>query len=223
MEPVIEKRFPRTERYNPDFARAFGLPELKPAYYVHLVTEIEYSYLAGGASFGTLGGKPGCAVVVGVSRDESPVFEVLDAVFESSPRELMKGCLLLQRKYGWDRGGDIFRFWTGENRFPDILYSLNDDDGKVYFSLESDSTKPTWPELVVEDIRFLAAEKRLIVSHPGVLAELKAYTVYDADKGLEPTLSALGGVLHYLSSVEPWTRSATTFNYDEFGKRAIHY
>lgn len=221
MESVIEVRRDPQEKVNEDFRDLTGGIVTKPVYYHHLETEKDYSYLIGALAWPVLGGSPGCALIAGSSRSETPSYEILEAISRTSPFSLLQGCETLREKYGFGKERDLLRYFIGEDLFDSLLYDLNRETNRqLYIIAPPDIEKPHSDEIYIRQIRFMTEANRLIIRPQAVQDELRTLTIADADrtiKEINPTAAAVGYVLHYLESNKPWNQQDRFADLDDAG------
>jgi len=198
---------------------------LKPTYYRHKETGAEYCYLAGGIGWPRdPRDKPGFAVVVGVDKatDEKPPMYVIEEAESPSVNGLLKMCVALQKKYGYEECPDLFRIWYGDNERTDTFVNLFNQ--KVRPTKKSDTVHVVAPhdfekknafERYASQIwnglnRDPAGKKRLCLGDCTRLRNhILSAPVDAATKGTieeYPAIAALGGVVHTLMMLMPWTQ-----------------
>ena len=198
-----------------------GIP--KPVYYYHKETGAEYSFLCGGIGWPRdPKEKPGFATVVAVEKtsDDRPVMRTLDEMEVPTVEGLLKKCVQLQRKYGYNECQDLFRFWYGDLERSDTFINLfnyrgdiSKDPDSVYVSPPYDFEKQNAFEFYSNQIWSCLAldssgKKRLYLGNCIKLRNHIQNTPSDAAlKGNiqdYPAIAALGGVVHSLMMLRPW-------------------
>ena len=200
----------------------------KPVYYRHKKTCAEYCYLAGGIGWPRdPKEKPGFAVVVAVdeSNEDQPSMRVLEETEAPTVEGLLRECVSLQKKYGYNECPDLFRFWYGDPTRSDTFVNLfnyredaGEDPDSVYLAQPYDFDRPNaferytnqiWNSLTVDPT---SGEKRLYLGDCVKLRNYIQNTPADASaKGNVkdyPAIVALGGVVHSLMMLMPWLEFA---------------
>ena len=185
----------------------------------NIETDAEYSHISGAIAWP---GKalPGCALVVAVKKDtREPTFQLLAEAEDYSINGLLKHCIALRQKYGYD--GDLFSFWYGDyTKFASLLSDFNKErfsskqtEG-IHIACLADFDKPNHFEIYVRRIQSClspddSGNKTLYL---GTCDRLRNYLQIlpseAAIKGTDedyPAIAALGYVIHSLSACKPWT------------------
>ncbi len=223
MKRLIEEIKDTQSKVNDYFARVYGKPSKKPVYYRHQDGR-EYSCIIGGIAWPVLGGQPGKAILVGATRDDDSIFEVLEAVSSDSPQSLLQSCADLRERYE----PTLLRQWIGENLFSASLVEVN--RGKrhgLYLNPPPDINKPNFFEILIERILSISNACRLKINPADLIDDLKTIALSDAEHSLadHPSVKVIGYTLHYLATYRPWYVKGTTINTAEdftVGKRAVH-
>ena len=195
----------------------------KPVYYRHKETGAEYCYVVGGIGWPRDPKEsPGFAVVVAVDKttDDKPAMRTLDEMEAPTVKGLLKKCVQLQKKYGYNECQDLFRFWYGDPERSDTFVNLfnyledvSKDPDSVYISPPYDFERPNaferysnqiWGSLAADS----SGRKRLYLGNCIKLRNHIQNTPSDAAvKGSSmdyPAITALGGVVHSLMMLRPW-------------------
>ncbi len=222
MKPVLKAMKDPQAYINKDFLDIFPV-QPNPVYFKHLDGR-EYSALCPGLIWPTLGGKEGIVILIGVVRDSTldggkPVFELLDHTFSASPRGIINACLTLREKYGHKDYSGIFSYFTGEDRFPNLLLECNASlDRPVYIMEPPDFSQATFSEILLNEIREITGDGRLKITDQTVLDSLKSMSLVDADRPLSefPVAFAIGCCLHEMLVLKGWVYVENrVFNIDE--------
>jgi len=212
----------------------------KPIIYRHKESGLEYCYLAGGLGWPRdPKEKPGFAVVVGVDKpdaktDEKPTMRCLEEAESPTVDGLLKEAVRLQKKYGAVECEALFRilYAADPERSDTFVHLFNHetpkDPDRVYVVGAYDHDKPNAFERYVNQIFSsltddpTTGKKRLQIGGcVKLLNYLQTAPVDVATKGSAkeyPALSALGGLIHTLMMLMPWTeflkpeRTVSTIN-----------
>jgi len=195
----------------------------KPTYYRHKETGAEFCYLAGGIAWPRdPKEKPGFVVIVAVekSTDDKPSMYVLEEAESPTIDGLLKECVRLQKKYGAVECSDLFRVWYGDAERADTSVTLfnhetTKDPDKIFVVQPYDFEKPNAFERHVNQIFSsltvdpATGKKRLYLSNCTRLQNYIQNASVDAavkgDSKDYPALSALGGLIHTLMMLMPWS------------------
>ena len=197
----------------------------KPRHYIHRETNREYFYLAAGLGWPRdPKEKPGFAVIVAVDKttDEKPCMTALEEAESPTIDGLLRECVRLQNRYGRKECSDLFRIWWGDQERADTSVSLfnsqvepTENHNKIYVAAPYDFEKDNALERYISQISSsLTADpktgrKRLSLGGCIKLRNYLQNTPSDAAiKGTVkdyPAIAGLGGVLHTLMMLIPWT------------------
>jgi hypothetical protein len=208
MKPIIEAVRDPNIASNADFAKINGEPARKPMYYRH-EDGSEYFHIQGALAWPTIS-EPGCALVVGVTREDLPIYKVLDARFSKHPSDLLRDCIALKSTYTPIGNLRLLQPWVGEDLFSSLLAEVNVDQKlKLFFIPPPDIEKQNCYQIYIEKIRAMSEAGRVAVVPQSVLDELKSITATDTEKPLAsfPAVAATGYALHYLTVRQPWLTS----------------
>jgi len=210
---------------NPDFYDLHGAPAPDRIYFGY--GEMDFFHICGAIGWPSgFGSKPGCALVIGVTREDVPRFEVLDAVFCSSPREILRNCLLLRDKFGFRECSKLFNYWIADSsRFGSIENEFNNElDNQivhhgVFTNDPVDFDKPNADEIYVDQLRNISSERRLILSNQfhDIREALQSMSPSDMKLNDFPAAAALGYAAHELETVKPWIHNIRSFTIEDDG------
>ena len=164
-----------------------------------------------------------CVLIVGVTREDIPRYEVLDAVFEKSPRQLLPQCLILRDKFGFRDSSRLFKHWIGDDsRFVSVEENFNQGNKEeprhgIFTNSPPDFDKPNADELYIDTLRSLSAEGRVVIParFHEVRDSLQGMTLTDTKLADFPAAAALGYALHDLETVKPWLNTIRSFTMDD--------
>jgi hypothetical protein len=212
IKSLVEIKLDKSAYCNPDFSDLQGEPVPDRIYFGY--NGNDYAHISGAIGwppgFGT---QSGCVLIIGVTREEVPRFEILDALFCSTAREVMRNCLFLRDKFGFRECSKLFNYWIGDSsRFITIEDDFNSglDNEKhrcgVYTNSPSDFEKPNADEIFIDQIRNISTEGRLILpdSFHEVRDTLQNMGVSDNKLSDYPAAAALGYALHDCIVTQPW-------------------
>ncbi len=207
---IIEICTDETIMANEDFALVFGETPKKPHYFRHLENGKEFVCLEAGIAWSVYLKKPGVVVVVGASRDESPNYEIIEAVMGDSPQELMAQCFNLRKKYGFGEMEGLLQRFIGQDLFESMLRGLNKKHSQnLFFTKPADMESQNSDEIYIETIRNMSSAGKLIIPQQNIIDELKSLSITDAEQRLTdfPVAAAIGYVLHEMNVRKPWLGS----------------
>jgi hypothetical protein len=211
------------EKVNEDWSKVTGKETMpNSVYYKHTETGQAFSYLTGGIGWPSKikenkSPQPGCAVVVGVERTESPYpkYFVLEAVEDDNVEELLRKCWNLRFKYGFLESDEAMRIWYGDpESYGTIVQGCNEKLARRHdYSSENwlfiygpwDWENSNKNESYVRRVRDLLEgtaeneEKRLFLgSCDNLRNRLRSF------QPDSPAVLALGYVLFSLEAWNPW-------------------
>ena len=207
MKTIIEVVRDTATASNADFAKIYGAPVKKPMYYRH-EDGSEYSYIQGAIAWPVSG--PGCALIIGVTREDRPSYKILEASFNNYPRDLLQDCIDLKSKYTPVGNLKLLQPWVGEDLFSSFLAEVNvDQKFKLFFTPPPDIEEQNSGQIYIGKIRAITEDGRLAIVPQRVSDELKSMTSADAGMSLTsfPAVAATGYALHYLTVRRPWLTS----------------
>jgi hypothetical protein len=216
---IVSKKDPQAE-IKADFADMFGDMIPNPIYYQHIETKKEYSHLIGGIAWPVMGSQKGCVLIVAATREDTPIFVVIDEILSDTPRELLRACVQLREKYGFKNCRKLFNLWIGEDRFQAQRNDVNrelESQKHIHLTPPPDFDKQNSDEIYIEQIRSVTADGRLIIPSGMVLDSMKAMTLLDASIPLAntPVAACIGYILHEMLTRKPWhVNTEPAFNLD---------
>ena len=224
MKPksLVETKIDKSAYCNPDFFDLTGGPTPDKIYYGYAGKD--YYYIAGSIGWPPdFSGQPGCVLIVGVTREDIPSYEVLDAVFENSPRQLLNQCLILRDKFGFRDSSRLFSHWIGDaSRFVTVEENFNQANKEaprhgIFTNSPPDFDRPNADELYIDTLRSLSAEGRVIIpaQFHEVKDSLQGMTLADTTLADFPSAAALGYALYEMETVKPWLNTVRAFTMDD--------
>lgn len=214
----------------------------KATYYRNIETDIEYYHISGAIAWP---GKslPGCVLIMAVRKDgQKPTFQLLAEKEDHSINALLKHCIALRQRYGYELHGDLFRFWYGDyTKFASLLSDFNKEkfnskqaDG-IHIASPADFDKPEHFEIYVRRIESClspndSGNKSLYL---GACDRLRNYLqILPSDAAIKgaiedyPAIAALGFLVHSLSAYKPWTtnvnKESLVSTLDDFASLAVY-
>jgi len=186
----------------------------RPTIYRHKETGAEFSWLSGGIAWPVLAeGREGCAVVVGCSRNDDPVFTVVDASFEQSPRGLIKQCAALRDKWCGGSSALFTRFTGPDEQYQQMQVETNNElengnpkQRRIIIGNPLDFDKKDADQTYLNTVKELYMDSRLRIDVVAVRDALRRMTMPDADKKLSdnPAVAAVAYVLYEMMTIKPW-------------------
>ncbi len=216
MESLIKEIVSKND-FDKDWAKITGQPERIPSFFKHVHTEEEYSFIAGAVGWPVYQEKPGCVIIIGVSKDDTPSYEILDAAFHDSPKGVMELCLELRTKWGHKESRSLFQNFIGLDRFDTLQWEINQGlHRKLFFLPPSYMDRPDSDEIYIQHLNNLSEMGKLKISVQEVQDQLSSLTTEDFDKKLVkyPVLTAVTYGLYTIDEMTPWIVQST-FNFDD--------
>ena len=198
-----------------------------PPLYRHIETGQEFVHLAGAIAWPGKG-TPGFVIIVGVSKasGNAPLFTCLDEIEDYSTNGLLKACLLLRVRYGFNQSDNLLRFWYGDSkRFSSLINDFNQciKKNSIYEGINiidpTDFRKPNHFENYLYRIQNLlvpdeSGGKSLVLENCNLLRNYLQNLPPDAPIVCSeedfPSVSALGGLVHSLLANRPWEHQRYT-------------
>ncbi len=217
-----------------DWAKITGKSTYNKTVYYHNTENGQlYSYIAGAVGWpGKVAQGYVCVIAVDkIGTDVEPTYRILEEYESRIPGMLILECMKLRLKYGAEESSELFPFWYGdEERFASVVSDWNIKNELstfLTFFAPDDWDKQNRFELYVLALRNLLDDtkkildnqenlihikKRLIIGPCAIfrnnLSDLQTEkTMDDAIEGYPP-ITAVGGAIHTLSSIKPWTMAS---------------
>ncbi|BDD88013.1 hypothetical protein [Desulfofustis limnaeus] len=211
---------------NGDFVDVEGEPPPRKFYFAW--KEKKYYHFCGAIGWPILSSdQEGCALVIGVTREDTPRYEIVDSKSSDSVTDLLLGCLELRDRFGFRECSQLFPHWIADDQHPEKITEMVTsfsrkmrDECDLYKGLYINSPadfKTGADELYIRTLREVGFSKRLVFTTDSEWIKQRIQTMTRDAISLKenPPAAALAYAIYDMELARPWLQWDRSFSLDD--------